>query len=155
MNLKLLVIPFLIATAGCSTQIEGPWRGVSLFCQGNTCPPQSEVARAVEFFEKSSGGFFARETLDVYWYDDNSTFPPRTLAYTENANEVHVTNQRLLMHELMHVKLWRNPGDPDRNHEAPGGPWTAEMNEEIRVIELALEAEQASVSECLGLPLAP
>lgn len=38
------------------------------------------------------------------------------LAHTENGF-------RALGHELIHVGLWNTKGNPDHNHNAPGGPW--------------------------------
>ncbi len=153
MDLRFLVTTLVLSlTLGCSTAIED-WRGVGLVCHGSECPPQSQVVGAVEFFVAASPeGFLVAETLDVHWYDaDTAPFQPGVLAYTASPSEVHVTNQRLLIHELVHIGLWRSTGDPDSNHEASPGPWTSEMNEEIRSIELALEEEQASVLECLEL----
>lgn len=44
-------------------------------------------------------------------------------------------------HELCHVMLWSDPGDPDGNHAEPPGPWTEKHDEMIAEVDSALLRE--------------
>lgn len=134
--------PVLLLLAGCSLTAPTP-PGPVLYCAAAECPPLAEVERVLSLFrDRTAATFNPHEPLAVYWYEPDHDFGfesprgGRVIGYTPTPNEVHVTGMRTLVHEVMHVHLWRSfpeyQGDGD--HEAGEGPWTEATNESVRTV---------------------
>ncbi len=146
--IRILAASLLLT--GCSVLIEEP-KGVIVHCKVDDqtlCPSFNVVNGVVNLFANCVGDFDRTHTLNVFWYNkafgryvDPATGKVKTmLAYTESPEEVHVSSAPLLIHELEHVRLWRNVGDPDDTHEVPPGLWTMETNIMIQKITTAYRA---------------
>lgn len=96
--------------------------------------PYEDVAGVVELFAERFPGFDPSLRLEVTFVEENGVW----LGRTYDRHTVAITDLSVLPHELLHVHYWRRDGDPDRNHEGPGGPWTEEDNETARSIRVAL-----------------
>lgn len=136
------IITFIaLSLTGCATMVSDP-PGVTVVCRTDVdpCPSRSDVTEAMELFrDMIASTFDVDEPLEVNWYDRDVQFhgilPDRpVVGYTDDPHEVHVTSMPNLIHELMHVHLWRmfpeSGGDP--THAEPPGPWTDATNEAIR-----------------------
>ncbi len=138
----LFALLLLVLAGGCSTLVDANApAGVSLVCHtiADECPKQTEVVAVVEKFADTVRGFDARQTLIVHFYDDDYVFwededGTKAIGYTESEREIYTRSLAVLIHELMHVHLWRETGDPDVTHAAAPGPWTEQDNETIQTL---------------------
>lgn len=141
---KILVL-ITLSLSGCSLGIANP--GPTVICHTEVCPSDAHVGRLMTLFHDRAAVLFdPQESLEVHWYAEDHDFGPgpnggTVIGYTASPDEVHVINARVLMHEIMHVHLWRTfpefRGDGD--HESGDGPWTGTTNNVVW--ELANEAE--------------
>jgi hypothetical protein len=89
--------------------------------------------------------FDPQDDLAVYWYPTDTVFweteDSRVIGYTDSPWVVHVTSVSVLVHEVMHVHLWRTfpESGGDADHESGEGPWTEATNEAVREVIAALE----------------
>lgn len=51
------------------------------------------------------------------------TYLPR-LVWIKSTDRYNDASKNALIHESVHILLWRYYGDPDSNHEGPGGMWS-------------------------------
>lgn len=144
-TLNFLRAMALFLVASCSPYVE-PVPGPFLDCQAVECPPLAEVERVMSVFrDQAATTFNPHERLEILWLPPNAdlgTSPDggRIIGLTTTPHAITTTSMRVLVHELMHVHLWRefpaSRGDAD--HESGTGPWTDATNEAIR--EVAQEA---------------
>lgn len=128
--MRALVTVFaLLLGACCSVYFAPAQRGLSV--HGGS---HDEVQQVVDMFVERFPDFDPDLTLEVTFVPENGEW----LGRTYNEHNVSITSLAILPHELLHVYYWRRDGDPDRNHELPGGPWTEEDNETARSIRVAL-----------------
>ena len=130
----LIILCVVLGNSCCSLYFAPEPRGVSVRCE-RTCT-EDEVALVPHIVREFAARFEfdPTQTLEVTFVEENGEW----LGRTYDRNTVAITAEALLPHELLHVHYWRSTGDPDRNHELPGGPWTEEDNETARSIRVAL-----------------
>jgi hypothetical protein len=122
----------LLLLSGCGSLVS-PYYGPTVACHARHCPDVEEVRPAIEMFADRAPPFDAHAPLLIEWhapdevfvesYDENGT-RHIVVGQTLDEDHVQVTSFRVLIHELMHVHLWRETGDGDYNHSGPRGPWT-------------------------------
>lgn len=133
----LLPVPLLLV-AGCSALVEA--HGIDLQCQTIKQPcPSAEIPRAVvETFAEHVPGFDPDAHLVVRWYDSNTAWDFGALTavgFAEPEREqITVTSDAVMAHELMHVHLYRYRGDPDADHADAGGPWTSAADDVVQAV---------------------
>lgn len=134
--IRLLVVALVLLSTSCCSLYFAPLpKGVSVHCERACTDEEVElVPIIVDEFKLRFPDFDTERTLEVTFVDKNGEWLGRT--YDEET--VSVTSASLLPHELLHVFYWRSVGDPDRNHELPGGPWTEKDNELARSIRVEL-----------------
>lgn len=128
--IDVFIILYVVLTNSCCSVVWAP-PPTGLVVKGGS---QSEVAEVVSAFAERVPGFNPEADLEVTFVPKNGEYSGRTY----DRHTVVITSLAVLPHELFHVHYWRRDGDPDRNHEQPGGPWTEEDNETARSIRVAL-----------------
>lgn len=94
------------------------------------------------FRDRTALTFNPHERLAIFWYEPDHDFGfdsprgGRVIGYTPTPDEVHVTGMRTLVHEVMHVHLWRSfpEYEGDGDHEAGEGPWTEATNDAVQAV---------------------
>ena len=131
--------------SGCSTFVDVPLRGIRTICHARECPSGADTEAILGMFGEEVPGFDPGDALDVGWYPfeyvflewDESRSVGHTVIDRDNPEEpilVEVTSERVLIHELMHVHLYRTTGDSEPVHEQGNGPWTEDTNATIERI---------------------
>ena len=153
MPLAAVFAALILGLLGCSALVTNDQQVVVCHATKEPiqCAPTDSVPRALRVFSKYVGPIPDDTPLVVHWYDWDHEFgdrPGDVVGYTdENADPiaVHVRNSGVLMHELGHVFLLLAVGDPDVNHEEPGGAWGNAMN-------AGIEAAGAAFGTTNGTP---
>lgn len=140
----LIAVVLVGAAIGCSADLHTPPHIVCHDRDG--CPTDSALRGALwTFHDVAATAFDPEEDLVGHWYPADTVFLSTdtglVVGYTESPRVVHATSVPVLVHEVMHVHLWRMfpeyAGDAD--HEAGSGPWTEATNEAVREVVAVLE----------------
>lgn len=135
--LRLVALLFVAQTVACSPWVE---TAPHVVCRDSTgCLSNDDLDTVlVAFNERVSVIFDPVEPLTVYWFPPTTIFASdgasEVIGYTQDPTSVVVTSLPVLVHEVMHVHLWRTFPDSrgDADHENGPGPWTDTTNDAIR-----------------------
>jgi len=132
--MKSVIGACLLLVSGCSAGI-GSGLQVVCYTENDPCPDDLPY-RVMEKFGDNIPGFDTEEDLTVLWYDHDALFDIQVDGQTRKAygfsepwkRTMSVTDDAVMVHELMHVHLYRYTGDGDVNHAKAPGPWTEETD---------------------------
>lgn len=148
----LFLLSLMIATVNCGQLVkesQTEYNSITLDCETkkNVCPSQKMVQKMVYKFSECIN-FDPQQSLYVHWYDPdkiwifpipgtNDTITAVGYSSEQTNKDVYVSSENVFFHELMHIKMYRDYGDLDSDHEQGEGPWYKEHNLLIRLAEIS------------------